>query len=153
MKRLVLFLVVASCVLVAAGYLAVLVAGSVPVWATWCLAIGTNGALMSLMALGAMRRGTLPRSLIVTFAVTFVLCAGAFGIALATPANEGAAGALMLGLPIRTAIVLYGVGIVPMFVLPFAYALTFDSNTLSDEDLEKVRAAHAQLVRERGATR
>lgn len=150
-KRIVLGLVVISCIAVGAGFVGAFFQSGTPVWAPWFLAIGANGALMSLMALGAMRRDKLPRSLVLTFVGMFVLCAGAFCVALAMPANEGIGGALLLGLPQRTAIILYGVGVVPIFILPFAYALTFDENTLNDRDLEKVRAAHAELVRRTGA--
>jgi hypothetical protein len=61
------------------------------------------------------------------------------------PPQEGAGGPLLLGLPLRTAIVLYGVGVVPIAILPLAYALTFDSSTLSEADLVRVRAANADM--------
>jgi hypothetical protein len=102
---------------------------------------------MSLMALGAARRGTLPASLVWTFVGMFVLCAGAFCYALAMPAGEGAGGALLVGLPIRTAVLLYSVGVAPIVILPFAYALTFDRSTLSEHDLATVRAAHDAMKR------
>lgn len=145
MKRILLACVVASCVLAGAGYAGVIVSTHTPVWAPWCLAMGANGAVMSLMALGASRRGTLAPALRWTFLGVFVLCAVSFGAALAMPANEGAAAPLLFGFPERTAILLYGVGVVPMFILPFAYALTFDASTLSADDLARVRAAHHAL--------
>jgi hypothetical protein len=37
-----------------------------------------------------------------------------------------------------------------MFVLPVAYALTFDRVTLRPEDIVAVRAARAKVMRERG---
>lgn len=113
--------------------------------APWLLAIGANALILSLMALGALRRDRLPRSLAWVFGGLFVLCAGAFLVALGMPAREGAGGPMLLGLPLRTAIVLYGVGVLPMFVLPFAYAFTFESLNLTEHDLERVRAAHAAL--------
>jgi len=141
----VLRLLFVSLALVALAYAGVLLPGDTPAWPPWLLAVGSNGAIMTLMALGAIRRDRLPRALAWTFATLFVLCAGAFVAALALPANEGAGGPLLLGLPVRTAIVLYGVGIVPIFVLPFAYALTFESSTLSDDDLRRVREAYARV--------
>ena len=150
MKRTLIRLLLVSCALIALSYAAVFV-GVDAGWAPWTLAIGANGVIMTLMAIGAVRRDTLPRSLVWTFAGLFVLCAGAFLTALALPAAEGARGALLLGLPLRTAIVLYGVGVVPILILPFAYALTFESSTLSDGDLERVRAAYAQVRAEREA--
>ena len=144
MKRVLLRLLVVSCGAVAISYLATLL-GVAGAWAPWTLAIGANGVTMSLMALGAVRRDSLPRSLVAVFVGLFVLCTGCFLAALALPAAEGANGPLLLGLPLRAAIVLYGVGVVPIFILPFAYALTFDASTLSDADLERVRAAAAAV--------
>ncbi|MBI3567215.1 MAG: hypothetical protein HY084_03300 [Gemmatimonadetes bacterium] len=147
MKRLVLALVMLSCLTVGAGYAGAFLPGGAPAWAPWCMAIGTNGALMSLMALGATRRGRLAPALRWTFIGMFVLCAGAFAFALGMPAAEGAGGALLLGLPVRTAVLLYAVGVVPIVILPFAYALTFETSTLSEDDLTQVRAAHQALQR------
>jgi hypothetical protein len=150
MKRTLIRLLVASCILVALSYAAVF-AGARNGWAPWALAVGANGVIMSLMAIGAVRRDTLPRSLVWTFVGLFVLCAGCFVVALGLPAAEGPNGPLLLGLPLRTAIVLYGIGVVPIFVLPLAYALTFESSTLSEGDLDRVRAAYAVVRAEREA--
>lgn len=145
MKRNLVRVLAAFCCLIAVAYGALFVVSPPPSWAPACLAIGANGVMMTLMAIGAMRRDTIPRSLAYTFALLFALCAGAFVAALLLPANEGAGGPLLLGLPLRTAIVVYAVGVVPIFVLPFAYALTFDSSTLDDGDLARVREAFARM--------
>jgi hypothetical protein len=150
-KRILIRLLVTSCGLVALSYAAAFVSGTGNAWAPWTLAIGANGVIMSLMAIGAVRHDTLPRCLVWTFIGLFVLCAGAFLTALALPAAEGATGALLFGLPLRTAIVLYGVGVVPILILPLAYALTFESSTLSEGDLDRVRAAYATVRAEREA--
>jgi hypothetical protein len=149
MKKLLVRLLALSCFLVAIAYAALFVSAAIPTWAPLSLAIGANGVIMSLMAIGAVRHDTMPRSLVWTFIGLFVLCAGAFVAALVMPPQEGASGPLLLGLPLRTAIVLYGIGVVPIAILPLAYALTFDSSTLSEEDLVRVRAANAEMrVRE-----
>jgi hypothetical protein len=145
MKARILRLLLLSLALVAAAYLGSFAPRGTPVWAPWLLAMGTNGLIMSLMALGATRHDALPRSLVRTFIGLFVLCAGCFLVALLLPAREGAGGPLLLGLPVRTAIVLYGVGVLPMAVLPFAYASTFDEFTLRDDDLRRVREAAAEV--------
>lgn len=145
MKRLLIRLLAASCCFVAASYLALFVMTPAPAWAPLALAIGANGVIMSLMAIGAVRHDTMPRSLVWTFVGLFLLCAGAFVAALLLPAQEGAAGPLLLGLPLRSALVLYGVGVVPIAVLPFAYALTFESSTLNDGDLVRVREAYESM--------
>jgi hypothetical protein len=67
----------------------------------------------------------------------------AFALALALPEGPGGGTVgepLLLGLPRRAAVVVYGVGLLPVFVLPIVYALTFDAQTLRAEDLERVRA-------------
>jgi hypothetical protein len=39
------------------------------------------------------------------------------------------------------------VAVVPILVFPIAWALTFDSAMLSDEDLRKLREAQAEMAR------
>ncbi len=151
MKRLLIRFLAASCGLVAIAYATLFVSVTPPAWAPISLAIGANGVIITLMAIGAVRHDTMPRSLVWTFLGLFLLCAGAFVVALMLPAQEGPGGALLLGLPLRSAIVLYGVGVVPIAILPFAYALTFESSTLSEDDLVRVRAAHASMRASEGA--
>jgi hypothetical protein len=143
LKSFILSLVVLSLLVVGAGY-----AGSFAgaAWAPWCLAIGTCGALMSLMALGAVRRGRIAPSLRIVFVAMFLFCAGCFCVALAMPANEGVGGTLLFGFPMRSTIVLLGVAIVPILVLPMAWALTFDSSMLSEADLQRLREAQRRMA-------
>jgi hypothetical protein len=72
--------------------------------------------------------------------VVLVLAIG-FCAALALPSTEGPLSRLWLGLPARAAIIIYGVGLLPIIILPVAYAMTFETLTLSAEDLERVRTA------------
>jgi hypothetical protein len=102
---------------------------------------------MSLMALGSVRRGHMAPVLRWVFAGMFLWCAGCFAFALALPANEGAGGTLLFGFPLRSTVVLLGVAVVPILVFPIAWALTFDSAMLSDEDLRKLREAQAEMAR------
>jgi hypothetical protein len=148
LKRSILVLVFLFLVVIAAGYAGTFFAAG---WAPWCLAIGTCGALMSLMALGAVRRGRIIPVLWWVFGGMFVFCAGCFCVALAMPANEGVGGPLLFGFPLRSTIVLLGVAVVPLLVLPFAWALTFDSAMLSEDDLRRLRDAQAAMARENGA--
>jgi hypothetical protein len=55
---------------------------------------------------------------------------------------------LWLGLPAATAIVVYGVGILPVLVLPLVYAWTFDDRTLSSEDIERIKELARKRVNE-----
>jgi hypothetical protein len=148
LKSAILSLVFFSLLVVAAGY-----AGSFAgaAWSPWCLAIGTCGALMSLMALGAVRRGRITPVLRWVFAGMFLFCAGCFCVALAMPANEGVGGPLLFGFPLRSTIVLLGVAIVPLLVLPFAWAFTFDTAMLSEDDLQRLRDAQASMARANAA--
>jgi hypothetical protein len=101
------------------------------------------------MILGATRgnRGVGPLKL--PFAFVILMLVIGFGAALSLPATEGPLSRLWLGLPARAAIVIYVVGLLPIFVLPIAYALTFDTQTLSAEDVERVRT----LARENQAAK
>jgi hypothetical protein len=151
LKSYILGLVVLSLVVVGAGYAGSFAPGGPASWAPWCLSTGTCGALMSLMALGAVRRGRIAPALRWVFAGMFLFCAGCFAAALALPANEGAGGTLLLGFPLRSTIVLLGVAVVPILVFPFAWALTFDSAMLSEDDLRRLREAQASMARANGA--
>jgi hypothetical protein len=84
----------------------------------------------------------------IPFAFVVAVLVIGFGAALALPSAEGPLSKLWLGLPARAAIVIYGVGLLPIMVLPIAYALTFETQTLNAEDVERVRA----LARENQAT-
>jgi hypothetical protein len=55
----------------------------------------------------------------------------------------------VLGLPLRAAIIMYGIGLFPAFIIPAAYALAFDRHTLSEADLARVRAVRDEMRAER----
>ena len=131
---------VAATSAIAAAYASAFSPGGAPRWAAWAMALGVPLALVSVMVLGAARRGRLSGRLLAAFLFVGALLAAGFGIALALPGGLGAAEPLLLGLPRRAAIVVYGIGLLPTLVLPVAYALTFDAQTLREEDLEQVRA-------------
>ncbi|MEA2707114.1 MAG: hypothetical protein QOH22_1902 [Gemmatimonadaceae bacterium] len=133
---------IALCVAIAAiaiGYAAAFRQSGTPPWAPWLLALGIPISLGAIMILGAARgqKGIGPLKLPFLFVVA-VLAIG-FCAALALPATESPLAELWLGLPARAAVVIYGVGLLPIVVLPVAYALTFDTQTLSAEDVERVR--------------
>jgi hypothetical protein len=139
--RLALLFLVLSCTAIAGAYLLAFLPGGAPPLASWGLALGSAGALSSMMALGATRGGKLRPIALVACVLTFLVVGGAFSLALLLPANEGKDAVIVLGFPLRTAIVLYGVGIVPILFLPAMYAASFDADTLSDDDLARVRRA------------
>lgn len=111
----------------------------------WLMALMVPLTLFAMLMLGAVRNTRPLGRLAWPFLVVFLLVAGGFVLALVLPA-EGRTSPLVLGLPARAAVILIGVGIVPLFMLPLAYALTFDTHTLSDDDLARVRAARLGSV-------
>ena len=143
-RRAALVALVTGILAIAAGYAAAFLPGGTPPWAPWLLALGIPIALGAIMILGAARgrRGIGP--LKYPFAFVVAVLAIGFCAALALPATESALSRLWVGLPARAAIVIYGVGLLPIIVLPVAYALTFEAQTLSAEDVERVR----ELARE-----
>lgn len=148
-KRNALGAVFLSVVTIGVAYASAFVPGGAPRWAAWAMAIGIAVLMVATMVLGAVRNDRLGR-LTLPFAFVFLVLAVGFGVVLALPPADPADLDLWLGLPPRAAVVLYGVGLLPLFAVPVAYALTFDDMTLSDGDLARVREAAARL-REEGA--
>jgi len=136
-----LFLAIVS---IALGYTSAFSKGGAPVWGAWLLALGIPTALGAIMILGAVRSNRGLGRLVIPFALVVLVLAIGFGAALALPGGESATTGLWLGLPPRAAIVIYGVGLLPILVLPVAYAMTFESQTLSASDVEKVRAVASE---------
>ena len=131
--------IVLSILAIATGYASAFAPGGAPSWAPWLLALGIPGALGGIMILGATRGRQGIGSLKIPFLFVFVVLAAGFCLALALPANEGPGVALFLGLPVRASIVIYGIGLLPIVVLPVAYAITFGTQTLNESDIQRVR--------------
>ena len=138
-RRLARFALVTAILMIAAGYASAFRKGGAPGWAPWLLAIGIPAALGSIMILGAARGDKGIGALKLPFLFVFVVLASGFCLALGLPIVEASGTRLFLGLPIRAAIVIYGIGLLPIIVLPVAYALTFDTQTLSESDIARVR--------------
>lgn len=148
MKKAVLLVLFISIAAVGVAYAGAIIGGRMPGWAPWVMAIATSCAMVATMALGAARAGQSLgglRRLMIPFAAVLLIMLGAFAAALLLPA---AGEPLLLGLPRRAAIVLYGVGVLPALILPIAYALTFDDLTLTEEDVARVRDAAARAGEE-----
>jgi hypothetical protein len=116
----------------------------------WIMALSLPIAMVAMMTFGAVRAGRRVGALALPFMLVFLLVAGGFALALWLP-PDSANGVYWLGLPRRAAVIVYGVGLLPLLVLPFAYALTFDALTLDDADIERVRAARTAGARTAGA--
>jgi hypothetical protein len=137
-KTLALRGIVTATVLLTVAYLSAFLPGGVPRWGPWLFLGGMSVILVSTMALGAARDGGI-HGLRGLFVFLLVLLMGGFGAALALPGNEGPDSTLLLGVPLRAALVLYLVGLVPVLVVPFFYARTFHQLALRPGDLERVR--------------
>ena len=138
-KRIARLVITLATCAIAVAYGSAFMPNGAPVWASWLLALGIPGALGGVMVLGAAReRGGVGR-LAIPFAFVIVTLTVGFCLALGLPANEGPDSTLFLGLPLRAAIVVYGIGLMPIVVLPVAYALTFETQTLNSEDVERVK--------------
>lgn len=147
---LALFLGTLAC---AAAYASAFLPGDPPGWSPWALGIGTAVVMVAASALGAARADTGIGRLKLPFAIAFLIVAGGFAAVLSMPAPDAADPRLFLGLPAGAAIVILGIGLLPLLVLPIAYALTFEDMTLSEADLARVReAARAWQDSQRSAT-
>lgn len=101
------------------------------------------------MVLGAARGSKGVGALKFPILLVFIMLASGFCLALALPPSEAKDAALFLGLPLRAAIIVYGTGLLPTLILPVVYALTFETQTLSESDVARVRAM-AELNQARG---
>lgn len=90
----------------------------------WLMVFGVAGVMVGMSMLGALDRHR-HRGLALVFGTLFLILVVGFGAAILLPADDPAQLRLWLGLPPRAAIVVYGVGLLPLFFLPLAYALTF----------------------------
>jgi hypothetical protein len=139
----------ASTVGVACVYASAFLPGGAPPAAVPLLIVSIATMMVSTMIIGVSRGGSIGR-LALPFAFAWLVMVVGFLAVFLMPAETAAAPALFLGLPRRAAIVLYGVGLLPLFAMPFAYALTFEDATLSEADLDRLRSeATAILARER----
>ena len=133
---------------VACVYASAFLPGGPPSIAIPLLIVSIATMMVATMVIGAARGDSIGR-LAVPLAFTWIVMVAGFLAAYWLPADTAANPSLFLGLPRRAAIVLYGVGLLPLIAIPFAYAFTFDDATLSDADLERLRGeAHAILARE-----
>ena len=137
----------ASVLAIAVGYGAAFSKNGTPTWSPWLVAIAVPMALVAIMILGAARGARGIGRLKIPFGFVALILVMGFIAALALPATESPLSRLWLGLPLRAAIVIYGIGLLPIIVLPVAYALTFETQTLSADDVARVRIlgqAHAR---------
>jgi hypothetical protein len=139
MKDAALGVLFGSTLAIAVVYALAFLPGGPPAWATPLFAVAIAAMIVALMVIGALRRGSIG-PLAPVFAFAFLVVAGGFCFALLLP-DPPVPGVLWLGLPPAAAVVMYGVGLLPLVVVPIAYGVTFRSTTLSAADLERIREA------------
>lgn len=132
-----------SLLLAAAAYGSAFLPGDPPPWAPWALLVGLSGSLVGFMALGAARKGRLG-SLVWPLGFVFGVLLGGFGAVLLLSPVDPLRPSLWMGLPVPAAIVLLGVGLLPLLVLPLAYGVTFPGAGLTPEEVDAVRRAAAE---------
>src|SRR3954471_9600875 len=139
-RRTALAALLAGILAIAAGYAGAFFRTGTPAWSPWLLALGIPMSVGAIMILGAARGSRGVGSLKLPFVFVIAMLTIGFCAALALPANESAASHLWLGLPLRAAVIIYGIGLLPIVVLPVAYAITFRTQTLTADDVARVRA-------------
>lgn len=139
-RRAALAALVAGTVGIALAYASAFAPPPVAGWGPWIMAVALPVTMVALMVLGVVREDRRLGRLRAPIALVLALVAGGFLLALALPADMPDT-ALWFGLPPRAAVILYGVGLLPLFILPLAYAFTFEALTLSEADIARVRAA------------
>jgi hypothetical protein len=149
-QRVALGAIVVSTLAIGVAYGSAFASGGAPAWGGWLFAAGTTGAVVATIALGAIRADRGLGRLVFPFALMTLMLVVGFASLFALP-DTGFAEPLLLGLPRRAAIVLYGIGLLPTLVLPVAYALTFTEQTLRPEDLARVLETARAAQGDRGA--
>lgn len=148
-KRFALRAIFLCMVAIALAYASAFLPGGAPRAAAWLIAIATSGVMVAILILGAARGRTVEHpALRIIFLATFLLLAGGFALALLAPPVTPHA-RLYFGLPPAAASICYIVGLLPLFVLPIAYALTFEKTTLHDAELDDIRRRLRELKQER----
>lgn len=106
--------------------------------APWLAALGGATFPVSLIALGAARRGRLgplEGRLRLPLALLWLLLAGGLAAVLALPAG----GPDVAGLPLATALMIFVLVPVPLLGLGLLYALSFNRLGVREEDLDRMR--------------
>lgn len=90
---------------------------------------------VALILLGASRKGRIGSLGAALLALLLVLEGSVLGMLVL--AGRVLEGPWLGGLPLAAALQLYGMWLLPLALVALAYALTFESFTLSEEDLER----------------
>lgn len=138
---------------VAFAYAALLldVANAAAVLAPVLLAFGASAVLAGMLSLAARRPFGTPRALRTTIRLAFAATFGGllYAIFAAPPTADDP---LLLGLPRVTAVMLLVTGLIPLVVLPLAYARAFARDVLGEEEIARIAELARDIAAERGAS-
>jgi hypothetical protein len=143
LKRSAIAALTCATILITIAYGSAFLPGGAGALSSALMILGIATMAVALMTLGAVREGTRPGPIAFALGFLFVVFVLGFGVPLFFSSRD-----LWLGLPAATAIVVYGVGILPVLVLPLVYAWTFDDRTLSSEDIERIKELARKRVNE-----
>ncbi len=117
----------------------------------FALAAGTAALLVGLLLLGAGADAG-PGWTWVAFLGTGLWVVAGFGVVLLLPPESPESPRLLLGLPLRAGILVYGVGLAPAIVLPWVYGVVFDRETLTGEAWAELRDAASRSAEGDGSS-
>lgn len=121
-----------------AAYLIAMTVGPETPSVAWLTIAGIAGTLAGTLVLGATRHGRLSRTAAVAATLLLLIPLVGFGAVLLMAPDRAAD--LVLGLPARAAVVLLGVGLLPVLIFPVAYAIDAADAPLDAEAMTALRA-------------
>ena len=123
---------------IALAYASAWSAGGAPSWGVWLMIAGAAMLMSGMLALSAHRAGVPTRRAALVAVLLFVVLLLGFGLPMVL-APETATDPLLLGLPLRAAIEIYGVGLLPACFLPLLFAAEFRDEGLDQASLDRLR--------------
>jgi hypothetical protein len=146
-RRLAMFGLAVSTASIVIAYALAFLPGGATNAAALLMIFGIAAMAVSVMILGSVKNEQKLGVVAFAFGFVFLVLLIGFAAALLMSGPDTVNTRLIGGLPPRAAIVIYGVGILPVLVLPLIYALTFEERTLTDEDLSRIRSAAESYAR------
>ncbi len=138
MRRLALATLVLGVGCIVLAYGSAWRSGGTPAWGIGLMIVGAAMLMSGMLALSAHRSGVPTRRATIVAVLLFAVLLLGFGLPMVL-APETATGPLFLGLPLRAAIEIYGVGLLPACFLPLLFAAEFRDEGLDQASLDRLR--------------
>lgn len=126
--------------LIGVAYLSAWLPAGTRGWGTGAMVVGCALTLAGMLALGGRGAHAARRLVIGAAILQFVIVLLGLGLPFVLP-PERADAALFLGLPIRAAIEIYGVAVLPAVIFPLLFARDFRRRAIDPATLQRIRAA------------